>query len=127
MLRDNDRSKTGDGSETGETDMVDAKAYEAVLRDRQREIYSRLKRIDNDLGRTRLADDDDRAIEGENDEVLEEFGQAGEAELRAIEAALDRIARGTFGTCVRCGGKISARRLAAVPHAALCEHCISGE
>lgn len=119
-------SRDNVGLETGVTEMIDAKAYETVLRDRQREIYSRLKKIDTDLGRTKLADDDDRAVEGENDEVLEEFGQAGEAELRAIEAALDRIARGTFGICVRCGGEISRERLAAVPHAALCERCIAG-
>ena len=67
----------------------------------------------------------DRAIERENDEVLEEFGSTGLKELKAIEAALDRVAAGTFGTCAKCGNPIAPARLVAVPHAALCEECIA--
>ena len=44
-------------------------------------------------------------------------------ELRAIKGALDRIADGTFGVCLRCEERISERRLNAVPWAAHCVSC----
>jgi DnaK suppressor protein len=43
--------------------------------------------------------------------------------LREITAALRRIQERTFGICTCCGGRIGARRLAAVPWSALCLHC----
>lgn len=106
---------------------MDTTGYEEILRQRQRELYSRLHRIDADLGRTKNADSAERVTEGENDEVLEGLGEAGQEELRAIDAALKRIGNGTFGLCVRCGKPISAERLAAVPYAPLCGDCIAGE
>ena len=42
---------------------------------------------------------------------------------REIRAALDRIDNGSFGICLNCEEEISARRLAAVPWAALCIIC----
>lgn len=56
--------------------MSDTQTYEKILRDRQRELESRLSRIDGDLGRTKEQDSDDRAVESENDEVLEGLGQS---------------------------------------------------
>jgi DnaK suppressor protein len=43
--------------------------------------------------------------------------------LRAIEAALDRIDRGTFGDCESCRQSIPAVRLSAVPWARMCREC----
>ena len=37
-----------------------------------------------------------------------------------VEAALERHADGTLGTCQACGGRIDAERLAAVPTTRLC-------
>ena len=105
---------------------MNTEKYEKILRDRQNEILSRLKKIDTDLSRARDQDSEEQAIEAENDEVLEEFGQVGEKELKAIDAALDRIAKGTFGTCAKCGGPIAEKRLDAVPYAPLCQECASG-
>ncbi|MCM2475858.1 TraR/DksA family transcriptional regulator [Rhizobium sp. CG5] len=102
---------------------MDTAKYETILRDRQRELNSRLHKIDDDLGRQKSADNEDRATETENDEVLEEMGQAGETELKAIDAALDRIANGTFGTCVKCGQAIAPERLAVVPYTPFCQEC----
>jgi RNA polymerase-binding transcription factor DksA len=45
------------------------------------------------------------------------------AELRALDAAADRLAAGTYGTCVRCGGPIAAGRLDALPAATTCIRC----
>jgi DnaK suppressor protein len=40
-----------------------------------------------------------------------------------IDAALDRLAEGTFGTCVHCGVAIPVERLEFRPHAAGCVGC----
>ncbi|MBP2235173.1 RNA polymerase-binding transcription factor DksA [Sinorhizobium kostiense] len=95
---------------------------EQLLR-RKRELYGRLMKIEEDLEQPMNADVPDRVTERESDEVLEGLGLAGQSEIRAIDAALDRIAAGTFGICVRCGDPISQERLQAVPHAPLCQVC----
>lgn len=44
-------------------------------------------------------------------------------ELREVEGALLRIARGTWGYCVDCGGEIEPDRLAVLPSASRCLRC----
>jgi RNA polymerase-binding transcription factor DksA len=102
---------------------MNVESYEKILRDRQRELDSRLHRIEADFEEPRNPDDNDRAVERNNDEVLDELGQVGQDELRAIDAALGRIANGTFGTCVKCGNRISEDRLKAVPYTPFCQEC----
>jgi DnaK suppressor protein len=43
--------------------------------------------------------------------------------LREVRAALDRIADGSYGTCLHCEEEISQKRLKAVPWATLCIAC----
>ena len=43
--------------------------------------------------------------------------------LEEIDAALDRIDAGTYGTCVHCGTAIPSERLEFRPHAAGCVSC----
>ena len=45
--------------------------------------------------------------------------------LEQIEAALKRIADGSFGRCEACGRGIPKARLDAIPYAALCVNCAS--
>jgi DnaK suppressor protein len=45
------------------------------------------------------------------------------AELRALDAAAERLAAGTYGACLRCGGSIAAERLDALPAATTCIRC----
>lgn len=47
------------------------------------------------------------------------------AGLTEIEAALERLDAGTYGTCERCGGPIGEGRLEARPVARLCITCAS--
>ncbi len=49
--------------------------------------------------------------------------QTGGRLLRAIEEALVRIRRGTFGVCEVCKQPISKARLEAVPWTRLCREC----
>jgi len=46
-------------------------------------------------------------------------------QLAEIDAALDRLAAGTYGACERCGRQIPADRLEARPVARLCVGCAS--
>lgn len=103
--------------------MTDVKHYEAVLTARLAELGVRLASAEAELDQAASADVEERATEREGDEVLEGLGTAGQSEIRMIEAALARVAAGTFGICVACGDPISEERLAVVPHAPRCRTC----
>lgn len=45
------------------------------------------------------------------------------AAVAAIDDALDRLARGTYGVSVECGASVDAERLAVLPQAARCMAC----
>ena len=51
--------------------------------------------------------------------------QNGEEELKAIDEALEKIGKKTFGLCESegCGKKISKARLTALPYVKLCIEC----
>jgi RNA polymerase-binding transcription factor DksA len=44
-------------------------------------------------------------------------------ELAEIEAALQRIQDGRYGTCLSCGGPMGLQRLRAIPEARYCVAC----
>lgn len=58
-------------------------------------------------------------------EVLESIRVAQRNELIELDAALDRIEKGTYGTCQTCGGAIGRQRLRAIPEARFCIECVS--
>lgn len=45
-------------------------------------------------------------------------------DIRKTEAALDRVANGTYGECCRCGDEIAPMRLAADPAMPFCADCV---
>ena len=51
--------------------------------------------------------------------------QNDEETLEEIEAALERIEDGVYGSCVECGGKIPKTRLNALPYTPHCVKCKS--
>ena len=51
--------------------------------------------------------------------------ETDEEMLSAIEAALERLEEGTYGSCEDCGAKIPKARLDAIPYATLCVRCAS--
>ena len=67
---------------------------------------------DNHLGETASA-----TLGREIDYTL---GENSEHLLSEIEAALERVESGTYGTCARCGRTIPPERLEANPWASLC-------
>lgn len=44
-------------------------------------------------------------------------------ELAEIEAALARLAEGSYGTCQSCGGPMGLQRIRAIPEARFCVGC----
>ena len=74
-------------------------------------------------GEALSADAPDRAIQQENDEVVDSITTVVETESRAITGALKRLEDGRYGTCATCGAEISLTRLAAVPYADQCQSC----
>ena len=56
-----------------------------------------------------------------NLDVLDDLDDMAQSEIRAIDAALDRIEDGSFGHCVSCGDPIDAARLETLPHTPFCK------
>lgn len=51
------------------------------------------------------------------------LARSSERHLAEVDAALERLAAGTYGRCVRCGGPIAADRLDARPSTPVCIGC----
>ena|ERR1700741_4535848 len=49
--------------------------------------------------------------------------QRARADLQALDDAGERLASGTYGTCLRCGHSINAERLEALPATTICIRC----
>ncbi|AVX04265.1 uncharacterized protein MXMO3_01739 [Maritalea myrionectae] len=104
--------------------MRDIEAYKQKLLARQKELDVRLHNIEDQLDDEPSPDTEERAVEREDDEMLEGLGNAGKEELEHIEHALTRIENGTFGICVECGDEISDERLEVIPYATKCKKCM---
>lgn len=100
--------------------ITDIDARETQLQTRLDYLTARLRRIEDEI-ETPL--DEDEALERDDDEVLEDLGAAGLQEIRMIEAALDRIKQGTYGSCVVCGEEIAPERLDILPQTPTCRDC----
>ncbi|MEZ5674501.1 transcriptional regulator, TraR/DksA family [Thalassovita litoralis] len=106
--------------------MKDVSEYKAMLLKRLSELDTRLHGIEAELDAPHSKDWEELAVEREGEEVLETLGQAGQEEIRGIQAALQRIRDGEYGYCVKCGDAIAEERLAVLPAAPLCTACASG-
>ena len=58
-------------------------------------------------------------------EVLESIRTSQRHELAELDAALERLERGSYGSCQTCGGAIGRQRLRAIPEARFCIDCVS--
>lgn len=103
--------------------MVDTAKYRPILEGRLAELQARLREIDETLDSHQSRDWEELATEREGDEVLEQMGVSGKAEIAKIQAALARADEGEFGYCVSCGDEISEERLDVLPHTPFCRTC----
>jgi len=105
--------------------------FETLLRERRGELESHQAQIAESLSDVRDAREGERDDEHdpEGPTIAYEWSRVTAiqadalAQVREIDAALDRIARGTYGICTRCGTPIARARLDARPSAELCIDC----
>lgn len=62
----------------------------------------------------------------QNQAMAKAGGRRREEQARRIQAALERIAAGTYGECLDCGEDIPEKRLELDPTLPLCVSCASG-
>ena len=103
--------------------MADYEGLRAQLLTRMGDLQNRASRIEQDLRKPGDRDSVERANEIENDEVLEGLDDITLAEVEQLRHAIDRIDKGTYGTCSSCGAEIGADRLEALPAATTCVRC----
>ncbi len=103
--------------------MVNFEKYRLQLEARLLELEQRLIHIEEELDETPDPDFAERSVQHEDDEVLEQLGNDGLLESRKINAALKRIADGSFGRCLKCDEPILEERLDVLPYATLCRKC----
>jgi DnaK suppressor protein len=94
-----------------------------VQREDLSHFLSRAEEETRSLDADAAQDAADRCVIGMSKESLFERSSQRRALLRLIEAALRRIAEGSFGECVGCGSEIESRRLQAVPWTQFCLPC----
>jgi RNA polymerase-binding protein DksA len=103
----------------------------------KQQLQSREATLQNEVRTVRADQEDNPAAVGR--EQVDDSGEVGEErirgavryaelerdidELRDIEAALDRIADGSYGDCTDCGQPIAPARLQAQPAARRCIAC----
>jgi DnaK suppressor protein len=63
----------------------------------------------------------DQSVDGMDKQIA--IAQNEEHLLEEVEAALERIEQGTYGTCLNCGREITRARLDAIPYTPLCIDC----
>jgi RNA polymerase-binding transcription factor DksA len=93
---------------------------------RRAELIERNQRVDRDLERRNEAlsnDSADRAIQLQNDEVLNVISAVAHEEIAEIDSALQRLDLNLYGTCTQCGKQIPASRMEAAPYATHCTNC----
>lgn len=107
--------------------MSDLAAVKTRLEEQLAELRGRQARVETDLAEPLNADFSEQAVEMEDDAALE--GQAAliDRQIASVSRALERIERGTYGECVRCGAAIATARLEVRPEAALCIECARSE
>jgi len=106
------------------------KEYQTRLLELSERITREIDELDRDIREEREAQGDLAHFGTHNaDHDLEflEVDQALERNevriLNAVEAALARVERGTYGQCAECGRDIPRARLDAVPWAEYCVDC----
>lgn len=107
----------------------DVSEYDEVrknLIDMLEELDERLVKITDDVMHSDEPLDKDfeeRAVQSENDEVLDYLGNAARAEIAKVKHAIELIDDGEYGVCECCGEPIDKERLKALPYTSLCIKC----
>ncbi len=123
---------TGELEEVGVTENFD------ILRSRLESERERLNRELEQMEANALVTDERRegspfgkreeeATETAELETRLEMEKRTKDQLMAVENALDKFTKGTYGLCEVCGNPIPLARLEALPEARLCLDCKAGQ
>jgi RNA polymerase-binding transcription factor DksA len=114
---------------------------ETLRQELKNQLEEEKKQLESELGSFAKKDPDlkgdwdtkyPRVPEGNIEEAADEVEEYStklhvefslETKLKEVNAALDRIAKGTYGVCENCGNAIAPERLKASPEARLCSNC----
>lgn len=104
---------------------ADLRRYERLLLEKQRELSPALGEAQSRVPAAGSLHGDymDQATADSEAELQIRLHKSDGRLLNAIEEALVRIRRGTYGVCVVCTKPISKARLGAVPWTHLCREC----
>lgn len=95
-----------------------------LLADRDR-LLAEIAARDAEIAKVQIDDSEDKNVERLDDEVLAATTENDRQDLARIDAALARIADGSYGICATCEEPIAEARLNAQPDAILCIDCAS--
>jgi len=101
--------------------MTDTKHFKKVLTERRAYLLNKSEEIEDKFEQSGDEPFDGDSGEVRNLDVLDDLDEMGQSEIRAIDAALDRIKDGSFGDCVTCGDPVDAERLKTLPHTPFCK------
>lgn len=93
---------------------------------RRAELMLRSDSVAADLRHERdplSADSEEQVTQRENEDVLRGLGISARASLQDVSRALERLERGEYFDCARCGLGIETERREALPETAVCARC----
>ena len=112
---------------------INVEKYRKLLMEERERLTADLDDVEDDIsgddtpGQYELADYDNHPADIGTETFIKERDLAVRDDFRdvigRIDKALDKIERGTYGYCDRCGRQISKGRLDAIPHAIYCVDC----
>lgn len=104
------------------TTPTDTAAFQKLLRQKQAELAQTLRKRDG-ISIEKSADQmDEIQYASERDLAIRNVDRDSTL-ARQVNAALQRIRDGFFGTCIECDAPISLKRLAVLPWAPRCIQC----
>jgi DnaK suppressor protein len=105
---------------------IDIEQFERRLIAERSELAAELPRVGQLVEmfpRTEVVDPEDLSVHLSDRDVTLDIIDRKTTRLALVDAALGRLADGTFGECGMCGDQIAPKRLAADPAVALCIEC----
>lgn len=76
-----------------------------------------------ELGQDGVPDIGDMSSQTYSRDVLLNLSEGQRQKIRDIDAALDRLAGGEYGVCLRCGEEIAPKRMEVRPFSRYCVEC----
>ncbi|MCM2265516.1 MAG: TraR/DksA family transcriptional regulator [Desulfuromonadales bacterium] len=76
-----------------------------------------------ELGQDGVPDIGDMSANAYSRDVLFNLSETQRQQIRDIDAALERIAKGEYGVCMKCGETIAPRRMEVRPFSRYCIDC----